>query len=65
MTADERRLEREIKQVRAMMAAEFPGAVDWNVIDESLEQYAEVLDVNDKRLAVISEAKLTSYWNDL
>jgi hypothetical protein len=52
----------ETHRVQEMMGEGWPGAVDWNVVDND---HVEILDSRDNVLAVITSDDLTRMWNDL
>jgi hypothetical protein len=57
---DDECIEKEIAGIVKLMRRDFPKAADWNAQDDGTY---EILDRNDKRLAVITERQLTRYWN--
>ena len=57
---EEARIERENEQVVLGMQNEWPEAADWNYVDDD---HVEILDKDDKVLAVIDSYELTHFWN--
>lgn len=58
---DDERIDREIKAVIEIIKSDYPNASDYNVIEGSED--VEILDKDDRRIAVINTWKLTRYWN--
>lgn len=50
----------EIKAVVEVIQNDYPDTVDFNSLDND---YFELLDANDKQIAVVTERQMTRYWN--
>lgn len=57
------RMDKEIDGVLELLQMNYPKAADWNCVEKSDEQYAEILDKNDRRIGWLSERALTSLYN--
>lgn len=64
--AEDNRMDKELQEVIKVMQEDYPKCADYSAIgktDKNGEDLFELLDVKDKRIAIITESEVTRYWN--